>query len=136
MKTNQNLVDSHKYGLTSHLVGAKSSKFTMAKDIACTLATSQSVGSSTKVGKVLRVDRRNIRRATERRLLLDSFGVPFWTSHQCAKRSNILSELTKNLIISWWNVKTTILPNCKNVTRRWIGVKIFKEHATHYLQIN
>jgi hypothetical protein len=69
MKTNQNLVDSLKYGLTSHLVGAKSSKITMAKDIVYTLATSQSIGSSKKVGKVLRVDRRNIKKVAKRRLL-------------------------------------------------------------------
>jgi len=47
---------------------------------------------------VLRVDRRNIKRATKRRQLLHSFGVAFWTSHQHVKRSNILSKLTKNLI--------------------------------------
>jgi hypothetical protein len=33
MKTNQNLVNSFKSSLTSHLVGAKFSKITMAKDI-------------------------------------------------------------------------------------------------------
>ncbi len=117
MKTNQNLINSLKYSLTSHFVGAKFSKITMAKDI-CTLATSQSVKSSREVGKVLRVDRRNIRKAAKRKQLLDSFGVAFWTSHQHVKRSNILSKLTKNLMTSWWNTKTTILPNCKDVTQR------------------
>jgi len=53
MKINQNLINSLKSSLTSHFVGAKISNITMAKDI-CTLATSQSVGSSRKVGKVLK----------------------------------------------------------------------------------
>ncbi len=135
MKTNQNFINSFKSNLTSHFVGAKFSKITMAKDI-CTLATSQSIGSFRKVGKVLKVDMRNIRKVDERKQLLDSFGVAFWTSHQHVKRSNILSELTKNLMTSWWNTKTTILPNYKDVTQRQIGVKIFEEHATHYLQIS
>ncbi len=38
VKTNQNLIDNLRSSLISHLVGAKSSKITMAKDIVCTLA--------------------------------------------------------------------------------------------------
>jgi hypothetical protein len=115
------------------LVGAKSSKITMAKDIVCTLVTSQSIRSSRELAKVLGVDRRNIKRAAERRQLLYSFGVAFWTSHQHVKRSNILSKLTKDLITSWWSTETTISLNCKDVIRRRIKMKIFEEHATHYL---
>jgi hypothetical protein len=49
------------------LVGAKSSKITMAKDIVCSSATSQSVGSYKEVAKVLGVDMKNSRWVVERR---------------------------------------------------------------------
>jgi hypothetical protein len=91
------------------LVGAKSSKITMAKDIVCTFDTSQFSRSYKEVAKVLGVDRKNIRWVVERKQLLDSSRVTFWTSHQHAKMSNILSKLTKNLIISWWNTETIII---------------------------
>jgi len=77
MKINQNLVYSFRSNLTLHLVGAKSSKIIMEKDIVCTLATSQFARSSREVAKVLGVDKRNIKRAIERRQLLDSFRLHF-----------------------------------------------------------
>ncbi len=67
VKTNKNLVENFRFGLTSHLVSAKFSKITMEKNIVCNLATSQSARSSREVAKLLRVDRRNIRRVAERR---------------------------------------------------------------------
>jgi hypothetical protein len=68
MKTNQNLVNNLKQSsFTSHLIGAKSSKITMAKDIVCILATSQYVGTSKEVVKVLEVDKKNIRKVVEKR---------------------------------------------------------------------
>jgi transcription initiation factor TFIIIB Brf1 subunit/transcription initiation factor TFIIB len=66
MKTNQNLVNNFRSNLTSHLVGAKSSKITVAKYIVYTLVTSQSARNSREVAKVLRVDRRNIKSIVER----------------------------------------------------------------------
>jgi hypothetical protein len=45
----QNLGDRFGSNLTSHFVGAKSSKITMAKDIICTLVTFQFTRSSIKV---------------------------------------------------------------------------------------
>jgi hypothetical protein len=54
VKTNQNLVNNLKQSsFTSHLIGAKSSKIIVAKDIVCISATSQSIGSSKEVVKVL-----------------------------------------------------------------------------------
>jgi transcription initiation factor TFIIIB Brf1 subunit/transcription initiation factor TFIIB len=60
---NQKLVDNLRSSLSPHLVGQKSSKTTLAKDIICILAISQSIRSSKEVAKVLRVDKRNIKRA-------------------------------------------------------------------------
>jgi hypothetical protein len=68
------------------------------------LGPSQSAKSFRKVAKVLEVDRRNIRRVVKKRQLLDLSIITFWTSHQRAKRSNMLSELTNNLISLWWNI--------------------------------
>jgi hypothetical protein len=61
----------------------------MAKDIVCTLAIFQSVGSSIKVAKVLGVDTKNVKKATQRRILLNTYGFAFWIVQQWAKRSNI-----------------------------------------------
>jgi hypothetical protein len=110
MKTNQNLVNSFKYSLTSHLVGAKSSQITMAKDIVYTLATSH----SRKVGKVSRVDRRNIRRVAKRRQLLDSFGVAFWTSHQRVKVKHPfkIDKKLDNFMVEYQNNNLTDLQRC------------------------
>jgi hypothetical protein len=44
----------------------------MEKYILCTLATFQFVGSFKEVAKVLEVDRRNVKKATQRRILLDT----------------------------------------------------------------
>jgi hypothetical protein len=68
--------------LSSHLVGQKPIKITLAKDIGCILATFQSIGSSREVVKVLGVDRRNVKKATQIRILLDTSGFAFWTVQQ------------------------------------------------------
>jgi hypothetical protein len=70
-------VENFKNDLSSHLVGKKPTKIIMTKYIVCTLATSQFVGSFREVAKVLRVDRRNMKKATQRRILLDTFGFAF-----------------------------------------------------------
>jgi len=61
MKMNQKLIDNLRSILSSHLVSQKSSKTILAKDIICTLATSQSIGSFKKVVKILGVDKKNIK---------------------------------------------------------------------------
>jgi hypothetical protein len=65
-------VENFKNGLSSHLVGQKPTKIIMEKYILCTLATFQFVGSFREVAKVLEVDRRNVKKATQRRILLDT----------------------------------------------------------------
>jgi hypothetical protein len=49
----------------------------MEKYIICTLATFQFVGSFRKVAKVLRVDRRNVKKATQGRILLEHLDLDF-----------------------------------------------------------
>ncbi len=106
----------------------------MAKDIGCILATFQSIGSSREVVKVLGVDRRNVKKATQIRILLDTSGFAFWTVQQWTKRSYIISEEVKELVILWWITKTTMSLNWKDVSRKQIATKTFEEHLTHYLK--
>jgi hypothetical protein len=73
----------------------KPTKITMAKDIVCTLATFQFVGSSREVEKVLGVDRKNVKKATQRRILLDTSRFAFWIAQQRAKRFDINSKEVK-----------------------------------------
>jgi len=61
MNMNPKLIDNLRSNLSSHLVSQKSSKTILAKDIICTLATSQSIGSSKEVAKILGVDKKNIK---------------------------------------------------------------------------
>jgi hypothetical protein len=50
-RMNQKLVDNLRFNLSSHLVGQKSSKIILAKNIVYTLVTFQSIGSTiTKCG--------------------------------------------------------------------------------------
>jgi hypothetical protein len=61
----------------------------MVKDIICTFASFQSIMSNRETTKVLGVDRiRNIKKAYERRLLLDTLGFILWTYYKRAKRSD------------------------------------------------
>jgi hypothetical protein len=39
----------------------------------------------------------------------------------------------KTLVIDWWENKTTISPNKKDVVKRLFGIKLFKAHTPHYL---
>ncbi len=52
------------------MVGAKSSKITIAKNIVYTLATSQSARSSREVAKVLGVDKKNIKRVAKKKAIV------------------------------------------------------------------
>jgi hypothetical protein len=65
----------------------------MAKDIMCTLASSQSIMSSRETSKVLGVDKiRNIKKAFEKQLLLETSSFTLWTNYKRAKRSTFLSK--------------------------------------------
>lgn len=118
MNMNQKLVDNLRSSLSSHLIGQKSSKTILAKDIICTLATSQSIGSSKEVVKILGVDKKNIKITIRWRDLLNASRFTLWTTQQHTKRSNVLFESTKNLVRAWWTIETTISPNHKDITWR------------------
>ncbi len=47
----------------------------------------------------------------------------------------MLDEKDYNYFIkNWWDIKTTISLNRKDVKRRKNNTKTFEQHATHYLQ--
>jgi hypothetical protein len=62
VKHNQLVLGNINSGMTSHFTGVHPLHSLMAKDIVCTLASSQSLVSSRGLAKVLGVDRRNIKR--------------------------------------------------------------------------
>lgn len=131
---NQEVIRNMKAGISTHLAGSRKSHLVMAKDIICTLASSEHMTSSRSVAEVLGVDRRNIRKGVNRRVQLDLENQAFWRTNRRRERSDTISEATKSLVISWWTKETTISPNRKDIRRRLRGVKDYEEHVTHYLQ--
>jgi hypothetical protein len=57
----------------------------MAKNIACTFAFNQLLGSNKEVAKVLGVDRMNIKKGVERHMMLDTSQNAFWMDYKRAK---------------------------------------------------
>jgi hypothetical protein len=45
------------------------------------------------------------------------------------------SKPIKILVVDWWTLETTISPNSKDNVRRQIRVKVYEEHAKHFLQV-
>jgi hypothetical protein len=70
VKHHHDVMSNIKSGITSHCVGARKSEIVVAKDIVCTFATWESLGSSRAVTRVFGIDRRNIKKGLERRLQL------------------------------------------------------------------
>jgi hypothetical protein len=136
VKSNQAVVDNMTYGMATHLTGVHPSHSLMAKDIVCTLASSQSAGSSRGLAKVLGVDRRNIKKAIQRREMLDTANDSFWISYKRATRSDILQESVRLLVITWWTEQSTISTKRKKVLQKRIGVKNFDCHPTHFIQVS
>jgi hypothetical protein len=64
---------------------------------------------------VLGVDRRNIKKAIIRRVLLDTQKDSFWTSYKRATRSDVLPESVRTLVSNWWTNESTISPERKRV---------------------
>jgi hypothetical protein len=67
--------------------------------------------------------------------LLDTQNDVIWLQDKREKHGNALFESTKNLVINWWTIETTISLNHKNVVKRRTGVKMYESHAIHYLQV-
>jgi hypothetical protein len=72
VKYNQLVVCNINFGVTSHFTGVRPSYSFMAKDIVCILASSQSLGSNRSLANMLDVDKRNIKKAIMKRVLLDT----------------------------------------------------------------
>jgi hypothetical protein len=136
VKHNQVVVGNINSGMTSHLTGERPSQSLMAKDIVCTLASSQSLGSSRGLARALGVDRRNIKKAIMRRVLLDTQKDAFWTCYKRAARSDVLPESMRLLVIKWRTTQGTISSKRKRVLRKRIAVKTFESHPTHFIQVS
>jgi hypothetical protein len=70
-------VENFKNDFFPHLVGQKPIKINMEKYIVYSLATSQSIGSYKKVVKVLRVDRRNVKKPPKQEFYLAHLDLHF-----------------------------------------------------------
>ncbi len=117
LKQIQQLLDNFKHGLTSHGFNQWSFKLIMTKDIVYTFASFQSFVKSREVAKLLGVNKRNIKKSSERWFLLDTSSFDFWTNYKRAKHSNVLFESFQQLVIDWWTSETIVSPNRKNVIR-------------------
>jgi hypothetical protein len=115
VKHNQLVLGNINSGMTSHFTGVHPSHSLMAKDIICTLALSQSLGTSRGLAKVLGIGRRNIKKAIMRRVLLDTRKDSSWTSYKRATRSDVLPESVWTLVNNWWTNESTISPERKRV---------------------
>lgn len=71
----------------------------MAKDIIFILTSSQSLMSNIDFVKVLGVDKRNIRKAIIRRVLMDTQNDFFWICYIRATRSDVLPESARLLVM-------------------------------------
>lgn len=136
VKMRHSVLTNFREGITDHLVGVRPSNVVMAKDIVCTFAASANLRSTRSVASVLGVDRRNIKRAMHRRVLLDTKQDAFWLRYRSGGRTDSLTETVKEIVRRWWFSETTVSPNRKDIVRHRIGVKNYDEHPTHYLQVS
>ena len=136
LQLGHSVLGSFKDGLQTHLVGLRKAKSVLAKNIVTTFAVALGIGSQRDVAGLLGVDRRNIKKALARRVLLDNTKDAFWLGDQRRVCSDGLPDVVKKNITKWWEEETTISPNRKDIVRKWIGPKLYIEHATHYLQLS
>ena len=136
VKLRHSVLSNLKEGMADHLLGVRQSKIVMAKDIVCTLASSSNMGSRRSVADVLGVDRRNLKRGMQRRLLLDTQQNAFWLKYRSTCRSDALPVSATMVVIEWWTSETIVSPNRKDIVRHRIGLKQYAEHPTHYLQVS
>ncbi len=79
----------------------------MVKDIICTFAFNQSLGSIREAARVLGVDMKIIKKGVERCMILDSSQNAFWMDYKKAKRFYALFEYSKQLVVDWWRIETS-----------------------------
>jgi hypothetical protein len=60
----------------------------------------------------------------------------FWLLHKCQKHIDCLLDAISVLVQDWWEKKTTISPNMKDIVKKWIRVNLYEAHPTHYLQVS
>jgi len=125
-----------KDGMNTHLLGHRTSKVVMAKDIVCTFASSQSISNGRDITKMFGVDERNIKKGVERRILLNTKKIAFWLNYRKSRRFDFLDESLRNIVIQWWIACSTISPNRKDVVKSCVGIKQYETHETHYLQMS
>jgi hypothetical protein len=80
----------------------------MAKEIVCTLVAHGSKGSNMGVARILGIDRKNIKKGINKRMMLNTSGNVFWTNYRKSKCTNALSKHIVELVIKWWKIETTI----------------------------
>ena len=136
VKLRHEVLGSLRSGMQSHLVGLRKARTVQAKNIVTTFAVAPGVGSGRGVAEILGVDRRNIKKALARRILIDNKEDAFWLQDQRRVRCDALPDVVKNIIRKWWEEETTISPNRKDIVRKWVAPKLYIEHATHYLQVS
>lgn len=115
------------------MVGLWYNTLAMAKDIICTFASSH-VGSNRGVARVLGVDKRNIKKGFEKRLLLKTSSQDFWINHRRAKKSNSLAAHFEQVVTNRWTTKTIIYANRRDVIKLKTSLRQFQVHEVHYLQ--
>jgi hypothetical protein len=115
VKLGHSVLANVREGITEHLVGAKTSKIIMAKDILYTFSSKGNVGSGRGVAGLLGVDRHNISKAQGRQVVLESAKDAFWLHYRRKTRSNSLTENVKTLVEQWWAKGTTVSLNLKDV---------------------
>jgi hypothetical protein len=91
-----------------HFTRVRPSDSLMAKDIIFILASAQSLVSSISLVKVLGVDKKNIRKAIMRRVLMDTQNDSFWICYIRATRSDVLPESVRLLVMKWSINQSTI----------------------------
>jgi hypothetical protein len=136
VKLNHLVVSNIKDEMREHLVENRQSKVVLAKNIVCAFASSGSLLTSTRgVGVILGIDRQNIWRGIDRRIVLDTIQNAFWLQEKKLSMTSILTKAVKKLVVDWWTSNTTIFPNYKDILFKRTGVNEYIEHQTHYLQI-
>ena len=78
VKMRHEILGSLKHGMQTHLVGLQKVKTVMTRNIVTTFVVAPGIGSGRDVAWLLGVDRRNIKKALVRRILLDTKQDAFW----------------------------------------------------------
>jgi hypothetical protein len=134
IKLQHYVLSSVREGVRDHLVGVRQSKFIMAKDILCTLASSSQVGNRRGVAGLLGVDKRNITKGRSRRLILNDGHDAFWLQYKRKICSDSLVEPVKAMVKEWWANETTVSPNRKDIVSFHKGCRDWVLHPTHFFQ--